>query len=96
MKILWTDPAAKDLDSIESYIKEDNPVAAVDVVLSIIHTVETLLSEHSHIGKPGRVYGTRELVVPAYPAYIVVYRVLEHKLEILRILHGARKWPNSF
>ena len=96
MKILWTDPAAKDLDYIESYIKEDNPVAAVDVVLSIIHTVETLLSEHSHIGKPGRVHGTRELVVPAYPAYIVVYRVLEHKLEILRILHGARKWPDSF
>ena len=96
MKTLWTEPAVKDLDHIENYIKKDNPVAAVNVVLSIINTAETLLSEYSRLGKPGRVHGTRELVVPDYPSYIIVYRVLENKLEIIRVLHGARKWPDSF
>ncbi|MGR3219728.1 MAG: type II toxin-antitoxin system RelE/ParE family toxin [Candidatus Anammoxibacter sp.] len=96
MKILWTEPAAKDLEHIEDYIKQDNPVVAIDVVLNIINTAETLLSEHSNIGRAGRVHGTRELVVSDYPSYIIVYRVIENKLEIVRVLHGARKWPDSF
>ena len=35
---------------------------------------------------------TRELVVPSTP-YIVVYRVQEEYVEILRVIHGSRKWP---
>jgi len=96
VKILWTEPAGKDLDHIEDFIKEDNPVAAVNVVLSIIDAVDILLFEHSHIGKTGRVDGTREWVVPAYPSYIIVYRVNEDNLEIIRILHGAQKWADKF
>ncbi len=96
MKIFWTELAVQDLDHIENYIKEDNPIAAIDVVLSIIDTAETLLSEYSRIGRPGRVHGTREMVVPDYPSYIIVYRLLENRLEIIRVFHGARKWPDSF
>jgi len=36
--------------------------------------------------------GTRELVFPGLP-YIVVYRIQDQDLEILRIYHGAQDWP---
>jgi len=85
--------AAKDLQHIENYIKQDNPLAAIDVVLSIIDTVETLILNNTYIGKSGRVYGTREFIVPDYQSYIIIYRVHDNKLEVIRILHGARKWP---
>lgn len=92
MQILWTPPAERDLDSIEKHISKNNPHAALSVVLEIIDT-ETLLAEHTHIGKPGRVHGTREFVIPDYPSYILIYRVRYDVLEILRVLHAALKWP---
>ena len=45
-------------------------------------------------GQPGRVPGTRELVVPRSP-FVVPYRVRGRRVEILGILHGARAWPDS-
>jgi toxin ParE1/3/4 len=95
LQIFWTLPAERDLDHIENYISKDNSVAAVAVVLEIISTAETLLPEHPHIGKPGRIHGTRELVVPEYPSYILIYRAKGGALEILRVLHAARKWPDE-
>ncbi|MGI0134061.1 MAG: type II toxin-antitoxin system RelE/ParE family toxin [Candidatus Micrarchaeaceae archaeon] len=95
MQIFWTKPAERDFEHIEKYIGNDNPAAAVAVVLEIINTVKTLLSEHTHIGKAGRVNGTREFAVPDYPSYILIYRVKDGRLEILRVLHGARKRPDD-
>jgi toxin ParE1/3/4 len=46
-------------------------------------------------GRPGRVSGTRELVVTRTP-YVVPYRVQGRNIEILRVYHGARKWPEHF
>ena len=46
------------------------------------------------LGRPGRVEGTRELVVPDTP-YLVPYRGRGHAVEILRVFHGARKWPKK-
>ncbi|MDP2196877.1 MAG: type II toxin-antitoxin system RelE/ParE family toxin [Rhodocyclaceae bacterium] len=47
------------------------------------------------MGRPGRVPGTRELVVTRFP-YILPYRVREQAVEILRIFHTSRKWPQRF
>ena len=46
-------------------------------------------------GRPGRVAGTRELVVSRTP-YIVPYRVRDDTVELLLVLHAARKWPSQF
>lgn len=92
LQILWTPAAERDLDHIEKHISKNNPGAALSVVLEVIGT-EILLAEHTHIGKPGRVHGTREFVVPDYPSYILIYRVKDDVLEILRVLHAALKWP---
>ena len=53
-----------------------------------------LLSEYPKIGRRGRAAGTRELVIARTP-FIVVYRVRQkpERVEIIRVLHGAQKWP---
>ncbi len=93
MTPIWSPEAITDLIALRAYIAEDNPAAARRVALHIIHTVEELLSEHREMGRPGRVSGTRELVIPKTP-FIVQYRVQADTIQILRVLHGARRWPD--
>jgi len=50
---------------------------------------------HPYLGRPGRVTGTRELVVTSTP-FIVAYQVVDDRIEILAVFHGARIWPDSF
>ena len=95
MRLRWTKLAERDLDAIAQYIEADNPAAAARVVLEIIDQVETLVPEHPAIGRPGRVAGTRELVIRGLP-YIVAYRVRDNHLELLRVLHTSRRWPSRW
>lgn len=93
MQIQWTKSAKKNLLHIEEYIGKDNPKAALNTVLAIIKIVE-VLTVHPKIGREGRVHGTHELIINGTP-YIVAYRIKAKTIEILRILHGAMKWPES-
>lgn len=93
MQIIWTGDAIFDLCEIRNYIAQDNPRAANDVAVRIKKTVE-LLNDQPSIGRPGRVQGTRELVIPGLP-YIVPYRVKNNVVQILRVFHGARKWETN-
>ena len=95
MNIVWSPEAIQDLISLRAYIAEDSPAGARRIVLRILHDIEYLLPDNPHIGRPGRVPGTRELVIPRTP-YIVPYRVQGEVIQILRVYHGARRWPDSF
>jgi toxin ParE1/3/4 len=94
MNIVWSPEAIEDLISLRAYIAEDDPAAARRIALRIVQHIEQLLPNHSHLGRPGRVPGTRELVIPMTP-YTVPYRVHRDRIEILRVYHGARRWPES-
>lgn len=94
MRLRWTRLAEADLDSIADYIGQDSPVAAARVILELIDQAETLLTSHVAMGRPGRVIGTRELVIGQLP-YIIPYRVREGEIEILRVLHTSRRWPGD-
>ena len=94
MRLRWTRPADRDLDEIAAYIGQDSPAAAARVVLELIDQAVTLLPTNPAIGRPGRVLGTRELVVGHLP-YILAYRVREDAVEILRVLHTSRAWPDN-
>lgn len=90
----WLRRAEHDLEEVEAYIAQDNPKAAVDMVVKIILAVERL--EHfPGIGRAGRVEGTKELVIDGTP-YIVPYRKKGEQIEILRIYHSSRLWPQRF
>ena len=91
----WSPEAIDDLTALRAYIELDNPAAAQRVVVRILENVETLLPNNPEMGRPGRVPGTRELVIPRTP-FIVPYRLVDDTLQILRIYHGARRWPNAF
>jgi toxin ParE1/3/4 len=97
MKVRWTDPAQTDLFEILDYIARDNPAAAERVERRLVAAVASL-AEQPRRGRPGRVEGTRELVIPPLP-YIVIYRIVERPLRpiseiaVMRVLHGARRWP---
>ncbi len=93
MRIVWSPHARDDLLAVHGHVAADNPDAARTLHNKIISRVMLLL-EAPHIGRPGRVAGTRELVVPGTP-YIVPYKVKEGTLQILRVYHAARCWPES-
>ena len=92
--IKWLRRAELDLDQVEAFVAQDSPRAAVRMVLTIIAAVEQL-DAFPGMGRPGRVEGTKELVVDGTP-YIVPYRKKEERIEILRVYHSARQWPEGF
>jgi len=96
MEIKWLRKALKNLDQETEYIAKDDPQAARLVVQRIHHTVY-LLRDNPSLGYPGRLPGTRELVIPK-TRYIVPYRVNPRlqRIEILRVFHASRKFPEHW
>lgn len=91
MRLEWLPQALLDFNEIIDFIAVDNPLAAIKQGDEIESQVAGLLANR-YMGRPGRVKGTRELVVIRTP-YIVAYRVKKEAIQILRVLHGARLWP---
>jgi toxin ParE1/3/4 len=94
MTLVWSPEAIDDLVALRAYIEQDDPAAAQRVAIHVIQNVETLLSGNPEMGRPGRVPGTRELVIPRTP-FIVPYRLVDNTIQILRIFQGARRWPEA-
>ena len=95
MTPVWSPEAIDDLSALRAYIEQDDSAAAQRVALHIVTSVETLLANNPEMGRPGRVPGTRELVIPRTP-FVVPYRVVANTIQVLRIFHGARRWPETF
>jgi toxin ParE1/3/4 len=93
VRVEWHPLARADLAEMVAYIASDNPVAAYRVH-DDIRKQTNLLAIYPEIGRPGRVRGTRELVITGTP-YIAAYRFAGDALTILRLLHGARLWPRE-
>lgn len=91
MSIRWTRAADQDLDEIKTYIAQARPGAEMRVADELLVSV-TRLATYPTLGRAGRVPGTREWVLSELP-FILVYRVLDEDLQILRVLHTARRWP---
>jgi addiction module RelE/StbE family toxin len=86
----WKATAAEDLIAIVDYISDDNPSAALSL-MDEIHAKVTQLTVYPKRCRPGRVPGTRELIVR--PNYIVVYSETPVVVTVLRVLHAAQQWP---
>ena len=89
MTVKWSKTALANLASITQYIERDNVTRAKTFVQEIRQKTN-VLAEFPGMGRPGRVLGTRELVV--HENYIVPYRVRGGDVEILRVHHVARQW----
>jgi toxin ParE1/3/4 len=93
MEVRWLEDALADVTEIYRYVAADDPRAAAGVVERIQSSIR-LLADLPHRGRPGRWPGTRELVIPGTP-YLVPYRVTSDLIEILRVFHSARRWPED-
>jgi len=94
MNVKWAKDATRQLAAAHEYVAADNPTAADRLLLRITQAAERLGS-HPRVGREGRVRGTRELVIPATP-YIVAYRIKGSTVQVLAVLHGKQRWPESF
>jgi addiction module RelE/StbE family toxin len=85
--------AIRSLVSIYAYICKDNPNAATRVASSILDAA-VRLEQLPQCGRPGRIEGTRELVVPGLP-YVIPYRIVDDVILVLSVIHTSRKWPEK-
>ncbi len=91
MKEIWSPKALLQLEDLWDFIADDSKAAADSVVERIFASVD-LLKTQPEMGRSGRMAGTRELVIPRTP-YFIVYRVKRGGLELIALLHGSQRWP---
>lgn len=94
MRLVFADPAARDLNDIIDFIARDNPRAAGKVFRAIVAATDRL-RDFPEIGHTGRLPNTRELLVASQP-YIVAYRLSGDSVTILAVFHGARDLARAF
>jgi len=90
--IHWKRQAINDLIRIGRHIAKDSQVNA-DNMVDLIEAKVKPLAQHPRMGRTGRKRGTYELV--AHESYVVVYRVLATRVEVLRVKHTAQQWPSG-
>lgn len=93
MRLVWTPRARRARAAAIDYIARDNPEAAL-AQLAEIERQTRRLPDHPALGRPGRLAGTRELVINR-TLFILVYRVEGEAVRILHVLHGAQLWPSG-
>jgi addiction module RelE/StbE family toxin len=91
MELRWTKEAAADLENIANYLSQKTPERAAELVRGVYNAPAALLT-FPYRGREGRKEGTRELVLSPLP-YILIYQVRGEPVHVVRILHGAQKWP---
>ena len=91
MTVVWSPRAIGHLAALRDYIARENPGAAARTATTLLAAVDRL-TELPNLGHPGRVSGTRELVVPG-TRYVIPYRLRAEHLEIIAVFHGRQRWP---
>jgi toxin ParE1/3/4 len=91
VRIRWTPAAAADLEHISEYLKDRHPHYQQPTMRKLYAAIRSL-KESPNRGRQGREGGTRELLFPPLP-YVVVYRLKEQSIEVLRIYHAAQNRP---
>jgi addiction module RelE/StbE family toxin len=87
--IRWTPTAFQDLANLHAYISRDNPRAA-DSTLEAIRKGLLTAEAFPEAGRKSRRFkGCHELILSPY---IIVYRHKSKAIDVVSIIHGARKW----
>jgi toxin ParE1/3/4 len=94
MRVRWLRNALRNLDDEATYLAADDPAAARLIMERVLEAL-AMLNQQPGLGRPGRVPGTRELVVPN-TRYVVPYRVRGEVVEILRVFHTSRRRPSRW
>lgn len=87
--------AAEDLEEIVDYLRRDNPAVAIRFAESAEATFEKL-AEFPGVGSPkdfrsAKLKGIRSWPVSGFPNHLIFYRAAAEAIEVLAVLHGARR-----
>ncbi len=91
LTVAWSPRAIGHIAALRAYIARENPGTAARTATTLLAAVDRL-AELPNLGRPGRVSGTRELVVPG-TRYVIPYRVRGERPEIIAVFHGRQRWP---
>ena len=96
MKIVWLQLAQRDLRSISAYYESAASKELADRLMQrIVHCASRLI-ENPYIGGPSEsIDGVHEIQVPRLP-YLIPYRVVADRVEILRVFHESQDRPSSW
>jgi len=93
--IEWTEQATRQLDQAHDYIALSNSEElAARITMQIVTGIQQLAA-FPMSGRPGRVPGTRELVIANTP-FIAACAIDHDHIVILAVYHGAQQWPEVF
>lgn len=87
-EIRWTYEAELWLKEIYEYIALDNPQAAKEVVDGI-YTMAQMFKDHPKMGYTYEVPGMEEVRILLYEHFRITYIILEDRIDILGVFHGA-------
>jgi len=93
MKLRWTRAARRDREFIYAYIEADDRGAAL-ALDERFRERASQLTQLPHLGREGRMAGARELSVVG-SSYVLVYRLDDDLVWIVRVIHTARAWPDE-
>jgi toxin ParE1/3/4 len=91
-RIRWSPAAADDLEQISVYLKRRQPSLAQTTIKRVYDAAKSL-KEFSSRGRPGRESWTRELVIATLP-YVIVYQADGQVVNIVRVIHTSKDWPD--
>lgn len=94
VRVRWLRAANRNLDDAANYVAKENLDAAQEMYAHIRGRVAEL-AKRPEMGRPGRVFGTRELVIERYP-YIVPYRIRGREVQIIRVFHTSQRPPEAW
>ena len=90
-RLIWTSRALDDIDGITDFLSEKNPIAAQELAIRCFDIVKNLQS-HPELGRASALSDSRELIVSG-TNYLIGYRVLPDRIEVLGVWHGRRLPP---
>jgi len=94
VRVRWLAKALAGLEAELGHIAAEDADAARRIAIVVRERTESL-AQFPESGRPGRVAGTRELVLAGLP-FIIPYRVRGEEVQVLRFFHTSRKPPAAW
>lgn len=94
MRVVWLPRALHRIEQAREYVARDKTLAAAGMMRRVFECAEGL-KEFPELSRAGIVSGTRQMFVYGTP-FILHYRIRGDRVEILALIHGARRWPDIF
>jgi toxin ParE1/3/4 len=89
MRLIWSEPALKDLRGINDYLRQHDPRAAI-TALRAINTKAKLLRRFPGLGPP--VDEAQRYVSVSRTTYVLVYAIKRDGVEIHRVYDSRQDW----